>query len=96
MQFLVLTHLDLPLDDPVVREGIAAEHAQVRALYGNGALRSIWRRGDRAGAALLFEAESEADVRWQLDTLPLARAGAVTIDSIIPLHPHAAIIGAHP
>ena len=64
------------------------EVAQARALYAEGFLRHLWTRGDVAGACLLIEADSEAQVREKLNTLPLYRAGMVEF-SIIPLKPYA-------
>ena len=64
------------------------EVAQARALYAEGFLRHLWTRGDVAGACLLFEADSESQVREKLNTLPLYRAGMVEF-SVIPLKPYA-------
>ena len=64
------------------------EVAQARALYAEGFLRQLWTRGDVAGACMLIEADSEAQVREKLNTLPLYRAGMVEF-SIIPLKPYA-------
>ena len=64
------------------------EVSQARALYAEGFLRHLWTRDDVAGACLLIEAESEAQVREKLETLPLYRAGMVEF-SIIPLKPYA-------
>lgn len=64
------------------------EVAQARVLYAEGFLRHLWTRGDVAGACLLIEADSEAEVREKLNTLPLYRAGMLEF-SIIPLKPYA-------
>jgi muconolactone delta-isomerase len=64
------------------------EIAQARVLYALGFIRHIWQRGDLAGVCLLVEADSEAEVREQLGTLPLARAGMIEI-TIVPLKPYA-------
>jgi muconolactone delta-isomerase len=63
------------------------EVAQARALYSEGFLRHVWTRGDIPGACFLIEADSEAQVREKLNTLPLYRAGMVEF-SIIPLKPY--------
>jgi len=59
----------------------------VRELYSVGLLRQIWHRGDLHGACILWEAESEEQVREMLDTLPFARAKMLEIE-IIPLAPY--------
>jgi muconolactone delta-isomerase len=64
------------------------ERAQARALYAEGFIRQIWQRGDVAGACILVEADSEADVRERLNTLPLYQAGMIEF-SVIPLRPYA-------
>lgn len=66
---------------------IEQEVAQARALYANGFLRQLWTRGDVPGACLLIEADSEAQVREQLNSLPLYRAGMIEF-SVIPLKPY--------
>ena len=71
------------------------ERAQVRALYAEGFIRQIWQRGDIAGACIVVEASSEAEVRERLDTLPLYRAGMIEF-SIIPLNPYAGFSPARP
>jgi muconolactone delta-isomerase len=63
------------------------EVAQARVLYGAGFLRHIWTRGDIPGACLLVEADSEEQVREQLNTLPLYRAGMIEF-SLVPLKPY--------
>jgi muconolactone delta-isomerase len=64
------------------------EVTQARVLYAEGFLRQIWTRADVAGACFLIEAESEAQVREKLNTLPLYRAGMVEY-SLVPLKPYA-------
>lgn len=64
------------------------EIAQARVLYANGFIRQIWHRSDIAGACILVEAESEAQARERLNTLPLVRAGMLEV-TIIPLKPYA-------
>jgi muconolactone delta-isomerase len=64
------------------------EIAQARVLYADGFIRQIWHRCDIAGACILVEAESEAQARERLNTLPLVRAGMLEV-TIIPLKPYA-------
>jgi muconolactone delta-isomerase len=64
-----------------------AEMQQARTLYAEGGLRQIWRRVDMPGACILWEAESEDQVRKMLDSLPLMQAGMLEV-SIIPLKPY--------
>jgi muconolactone delta-isomerase len=63
------------------------EVAQARVLYGEGFIRQIWHRGDIAGACLLLEADSEAQARERLNTLPLVAAGMLEV-TLIPLKPY--------
>ena len=67
---------------------VQAEVAQARVLYAQGFIRQIWHRGDVPGACLLVEAESEAQVRETLNTLPMVGTGMLEV-SIIPLKPYA-------
>jgi muconolactone delta-isomerase len=66
----------------------AAEAERVRTLYSDGILRQVWRRGDLAGAAILWEAADEAKVRAALESLPIFQAGMLEIVSVVPLHPY--------
>lgn len=63
----------------------AREGRQVKALYASGILRQIWKRGDLAGAAILWEAASEAEVREAIGTLPIFQAGMLEIQALVPL-----------
>ena len=51
-------------------ELIAQEGQRVKELYIAGILRQVWRRGDTPGAAIMWEAASEAEVREAVDSLP--------------------------
>ena len=59
MQFLVLTkrRMEAYPAEQWTPELIAAESQRVREMYASGSLRSIWRRKDMPGAAILFEAQ---------------------------------------
>jgi muconolactone delta-isomerase len=89
MQFLTLTRRQT---DSFPGAEFAArmdeEVEQARALYGQGFIRQIWHRCDVEGACILVEADCEANVREQLNTLPLFQAGMLDV-SIIPLKPYA-------
>lgn len=65
----------------------AEEREQARALYGQGLIRQIWHRGDGGGACIVFEAESETQVRELVSTLPFVKADMLDI-MIIPLKPY--------
>lgn len=67
---------------------VVQEATRVRELYAAGCLRQIWKRGDMAGAAILWEAASESEVRNALDSLPINKAGMLEIVSVIPLEPY--------
>jgi muconolactone delta-isomerase len=88
MQFLTISRL-LP---GVSGDSLAIlgqqESQRARTLYVEGHLRQIWYRDDTSGACLLWEADSEDQVRNMLATLPFAKAGLLEI-TIIPLRPYA-------
>ena len=70
-------------------ERIAAEGQRVKELYSAGLLRQIWKRGDMGGAAILWEAASEAEVRAACESFPLYEAGMLEIVMVVPLEPYA-------
>ena len=61
---------------------------QARALYAQGFIRQIWHRADVGGACILVEADSDAQAREKLNTLPLAKADMLEV-TIVPLKPYA-------
>jgi len=68
---------------------IAAEGQRVKELYVSGLLRQIWKRADMGGAAILWEAMSEAEVRAACESFPLFKAGMLEIVMVVPLQPYA-------
>lgn len=88
MQFLVLA----TLSDKVKYEEMASLiHEETRMsweLYKSDAVRSIHHRQDVRGVAIMFEADSKEFVQKAMDSLPLAKAGFLSIDMIIPLKPY--------
>ena len=90
MQFLTLSRrrTDAFPPEAFTPELLAHESAQVRELYASGILRQIWLRGDMPGASILWEADSEADVRTALDTQPLFKAGMLEVLALVPLKPY--------
>ena len=70
-------------------ELIAQEGARIKELYASGILRQIWARADTPGAAILWEATAEADVRAACDSLPIFKAGMLEIVALVPLKPYA-------
>lgn len=69
-------------------ELVAAETARVRELYAAGLLRQIWKRGDAAGACLLWEAAFLDEVRGAIESLPIYQAGLLELVALIPLEPY--------
>ncbi|HVZ82706.1 MAG TPA: muconolactone Delta-isomerase family protein [Terracidiphilus sp.] len=69
-------------------ELVAAEGQRVKDLYATGMLRQVWRRADVPGAALLWEAASEAEVRTALESLPIYQAGMLEIVALTGLEPY--------
>jgi muconolactone delta-isomerase len=90
MQFLSLSRRrdDAFPPEAFTPELMACETQRVKELYAAGILRQIWRRGDIPGAAILWEAASEAEVRAALDSLPIKQAGMLEILVIAPLAPY--------
>ena len=90
MQFLVLTRRRMEQFPPAAwtSELAEAESQQVRTMFAAGHIRNIWRRQDIPGAAILFEAASEAEVREHMATLPLAQRGMLEIVVVTGLEPY--------
>lgn len=92
MQFLTLSRRRTEAFPPeaFTPELVGCEGRRVKELYAAGILRQVWRRGDAPGAAILWEASSEAKVREAIDSLPIARAGMLELVALIPLEPYPA------
>jgi muconolactone delta-isomerase len=69
-------------------ELLEAEGQRVRELYAAGIIRSIWRRKDMPGAAILLEASSEEEARAALATLPLAQRDMLELVLMTQLDPY--------
>lgn len=91
MQFVTLSRrrTDAFPPEAFTSELSAQEAQRVRELYASGLLRQVWRRGDQPGAAILWEAASEAEVRDALGSLPIFKAGMLEIVALVPLEPYA-------
>ena len=63
------------------------EAEEVRRLYRDQIVRTIWGRGDVPGAVLYLETESEDAARAALGRLPLFAAGMLEL-TLIPLAPY--------
>ena len=68
---------------------LSGEAQRCKELYAAGVLRQIWKRGDTPGAAIVWEAASESEVREAMASLPLYRAGLLEITIFLPLEPYA-------
>jgi muconolactone delta-isomerase len=90
MQFLTISRRRINAFPPeaFTSELMARETQRVKELYASGMLRQIWRRGDIPGAAILWEAAGEAEVRAALDSLPISQAGMLEILVVAPLAPY--------
>jgi muconolactone delta-isomerase len=66
----------------------AAEAQRVKELYAAGVLRQVWLRGDTAGAAIVWEAGSEAEVRAAIESLPIYKAGMLELTALTELKPY--------
>lgn len=90
MQFLSLSRrrTDAFPPEAFTPELTGREGQRVKELYAAGLLRQVWKRGDTAGAAILWEAATEAEVREALASLPIAQAGMLEIVALVPLEPY--------
>jgi muconolactone delta-isomerase len=91
MQFFSLSRrrTDAFPPEAFTQDRIAAEGQRVKELYVAGVLRQVWKRGDMGGAAILWEAATEAEVREACESLPLFKAGMLEIVALVPLEPYA-------
>jgi muconolactone delta-isomerase len=92
MQYLTLSRrrTDAFPPEAFTTELARREGRRVKELYAAGILRQVWRRGDQPGAAILWEAPSEAQVREAIDSLPIAQAGMLELVALVPLEPYPA------
>jgi muconolactone delta-isomerase len=92
MQFLTLSRrrTDAFPPEAFTPELTAREGRRVKELYAAGTLRQVWKRGDTAGAAILWEASSEDEVRAAIESLPIAQAGMLELVALVPLEPYPA------
>ena len=90
MQFLSVSRrrTDAFPPEAFTPELVGGEGARVRELYAAGTLRQLWARADVGGAAILWEAADEAEVRAALESLPLFKAGMLEIIVFVPLKPY--------
>jgi muconolactone delta-isomerase len=90
MQFLSMSRrrTDAFPPEAFTAEMMAHESQRVKELYASGILRQIWLRGDLPGAAILWEAASEAEVRDAIGSLPIFKAGMLELVALVPLQPY--------
>jgi muconolactone delta-isomerase len=90
MQFLTLSRrlVDKFPPEAFTAELTRREFARIRELYSSGILRQIWKRGDLAGAGILWEAATEIEVRAAFESLPFYKAGLLEIVLLVPLEPY--------
>jgi len=91
MQFLTLSRrrTDAFPPEAFTPELVAAEAQRVKELYATGLLRQVWKRGDTAGAAIVWEAAREGEVREAVSSLPIFKAGMLELAALVPLEPYA-------
>ena len=90
MQFLSLSRrrVDAFPPEAFTPELTAREGQRIKELYAAGILRQVWKRGDVPGAAILWEACGEAEVRAALASLPIYQAGMLEVVAFAPLEPY--------
>jgi muconolactone delta-isomerase len=91
MQFLSVSRrrTDAFPPEAFTAELIGGEAQRVKELYVSGVLRQVWKRSDAGGAAILWEAANEAEVRAAIASLPLFKAGMLAVEAFVPLEPYA-------
>jgi muconolactone delta-isomerase len=91
MQFLTVSRrrTDAFPPEAFTPELIAQEAQRIKELYMAGILRQVWRRCDTPGAAIVWEAAGESDVRQACESLPIFKAGMLEIVAFVPLEPYA-------
>src|SRR5258708_3970814 len=89
MQFLTISQRSAGASDEACAALREEESCRARTLYLEGHIRHIWHRDDVSGACLLWEADSEDQVREMLHTLPFVKASLLEV-TVIPLKPYAA------
>ncbi len=96
MQFLSLSRrrTDAFPPEAFTPELAARESERVKELYAAGLLRQIWTRGDLPGAAIVWEAANEAEVRVALDSLPIKQAGMLEVVFLVLIAPYRGFIPA--
>ena len=90
MQFLTLSRrrTDAFPPEAFTAELVAGESRRVKELYATGLLRQVWKRGDTPGAAIIWEAASESEVRDAVASLPIFKAGMLELMALVPLEPY--------
>jgi hypothetical protein len=90
VQFLVLSRRRTDVFPPETwtPELIEAEGQRVRELYTAGIIRTIWRRKDMPGAAIVMEAASEEEAREAVASLPLAKRDMLEVVAFTQLEPY--------
>lgn len=91
MQFLTLSRrrIDAFPPEAFTPELVAGESQRVKELYASGLLRQVWKRGDTPGAAIVWEAANETEVRGAIASLPIFKAGMLELAVLFPLEPYA-------
>ena len=87
MQFLSISQRRKGFAEEAYAGLAEQEMERARELYSEGLIRQIWHRADIPGACLLWEAESEEQVRELWKTFPFAGAG-MTEMTLVPLKPY--------
>jgi len=90
MQFLTVSRrlTDKFPPEAFTPELLAGEARRVKELYLAGLIRSVWKRGDAGGAAILWEVASPAELDQAASSLPLYQAGLLEIVIRVPLEPY--------
>jgi muconolactone delta-isomerase len=86
MKVLALDRIKPTATMDKMRPFFKEEAQQAYQLYMQGALRELYFRSDRPGAAIILECKNVDEARETLATMPLVKAGLLEFD-VIPLGP---------
>jgi len=89
MQFIILTRRNADrFRDEEFQAVRDEETRRVQELYMASQIRQIWCREDIRGVAMLIEAATPEEARGIFGSLPMAAAGMIALDALIPLTPY--------
>ena len=86
MKFLAMDR-GVNLDQALIEKHLKEDVQRVWELYVEGTIREFYQRGDNPFAVLILECSNLEEATAKLSTIPFAKLGITTFDTIIPLKP---------